>query len=237
VRSARLSLVYGTVNERRNQLHEVIRLSGINIIIDDTDHPLIIKVASIQSARMQVYFIDNEDYFQRKATLLDKKGLPFEDNDERSVFFCRGVIETIKKLGWKPDVVHCHGWFTSLLPAYLKTSYADDPMFEDTRVITSVYDDDFTGTLNKDFTKRAQFQGMDKNTLDVAKIPNHANIVKLGIQYSDGVIKGSAKLNSDIEKYLKKADKPTLDFQSPEDYITAYDEFYEQVLAEESVFA
>ncbi len=112
---------YGSINERRNQLHEVIRLSGINIIIEDTDHPLIIKVASIQAARMQVYFIDNDDYFSRKETLLNKKGQPFEDNDERSIFFCRGVVETIKKLGWKPDIVHCHGWFTSLLPMYLKT--------------------------------------------------------------------------------------------------------------------
>jgi len=103
---------YGCINERRNQLHEVIRLSGMNLIIDDTDHPLIIKVASIQSARMQVYFIDNQEYFERKYTLVDKKGVHFADNDERSIFFCRGVIETVKKLGWAPDVVHLHGWFT-----------------------------------------------------------------------------------------------------------------------------
>src|ERR1041385_6147322 len=117
---------YGLVNERRNQLHEVIRLSGMNLIINDSDHPLIIKVASIQSARMQVYFIDNEDYFQRKETLTDSKGKMFEDNDERSIFFCRGVIETVKKLGWAPDIIHCHGWLTSLVPMYIKRSFRDN---------------------------------------------------------------------------------------------------------------
>ena len=114
---------YGNINERRNQLHEVIRLSGMNLIIDDADHPLIIKVASIQQARMQIYFIDNEDYFQRKFTIADKNGKFFEDNDERTIFFARGVLETVKKLGWGPDIVHCHGWFTSLLPVYLKKAY------------------------------------------------------------------------------------------------------------------
>src|ERR1051326_3073228 len=123
---------YGLVNERRNQLHEVIRLSGMNLIINDSDHPLIIKVASIQSARMQVYFIDNEDYFQRKETLTDSKGTMFEDNDERSIFFCRGVIETVKKLGWAPDIVHCHGWFTGLMPMYLKRSFRDNRSEEHT---------------------------------------------------------------------------------------------------------
>src|SRR5437016_2328075 len=119
---------YGCINERRHQLHEVIRLSGMNLIIDDSDHPLIIKVASIQSARMQVYFIDNEDYFARKETLTDAKGKMFDDNDERSIFFCRGVIETVKKLGWAPDIIHCHGWLTSLLPMYIKRSFRDNPL-------------------------------------------------------------------------------------------------------------
>lgn len=228
---------FGSINERRNQLHEVIRLSGMNLIINDADHPLIIKVASIQSARMQVYFIDNEDYFQRKAVFQDKKGQFFDDNDERAIFFCRGVIETIKKLGWSPDIVHCHGWMTSLLPVYLKKSYAEDPMFENTKVVYSVYDDEFPAALHKDFTKKAAFEGIGKNDLDAAKVPSFANINKLAVQYSDAVIKASPKISSDVEKYIKKADKPMLDYHSPEDYIDAYNDFYEQVLAEEFAMA
>lgn len=224
---------YGCINERRNQLHEVIRLSGMNLIINDADHPLIIKVASIQSARMQVYFIDNEEFFQRKAVLTDKKGDYFADNDERAIFFCRGVIETIKKLGWSPDIVHCHGWMTSLLPMYLKKSYNEDPMFENTKVVYSVYDDEFPEALNKDFTKKAMYDGVAKGDLDIAKNPTFANISKLGVQYADAVIKASPKIAADIEKYIKKEDKPVLEYQSPEDYIAAYNEFYEQVLEEE----
>ncbi|MCC6690491.1 MAG: glycogen/starch synthase [Bacteroidia bacterium] len=228
---------YGLINERRNQLHEVIRLSGMNLIINDTDHPLIIKVASIQAARMQVYFIDNEDYFQRKAILHDKKGQLFEDNDERAIFFCRGVIETIKKLGWSPDIVHCHGWMTSLLPVYLKKSYAEDPMFENTKVVYSVYDEEFSGSLHKDFTKKVVHDGIGKGDLDVAKAPSFANVSKLAIQYSDAIIKASPKISADVEKYIKKSDKPVLDYQSPESYIDAYNDFYEQVLEEEFAMA
>jgi len=125
---------YGSINERRNQLHEVIRLSGMNLIIDDTDHPLIIKVASIQSARMQVYFIDNEDYFHRKSVLSDENGEYFQDNDERAIFFARGVLETVRKLRWSPDVVHCHGWITALVPLYLKRSFVDDPLYNNSKL-------------------------------------------------------------------------------------------------------
>ena len=129
---------YGVINERRNQLHEVIRLSGMNLIIDDTDHPLIIKVASIQAARMQVYFIDNEDYFNRKHVIKDAKGVEFADNDERAIFFSRGVIETVKKLRWSPDIVHLHGWMSALIPIYLRKLYYDDPMFADLKIVYSI---------------------------------------------------------------------------------------------------
>ena len=129
---------YGSINERRNQLHEVIRLSGMNLIIDDTDHPLIIKVASIQSARMQVYFIDNDDYFQRKHTIADSSGKEFEDNDERALFFARGVIETVKKLRWAPDIVHCHGWMSALVRVYLRNIYNDEPLFTNYKIIYSI---------------------------------------------------------------------------------------------------
>ncbi|MCK4854782.1 MAG: glycogen/starch synthase, partial [Bacteroidales bacterium] len=142
---------YGSINERRNQLHEVIRLSGMNLIIDDTDHPLIIKVASIQSARMQVYFIDNEDYFHDKYVLADENGDYFQDNDERAIFFARGVLETVRKLRWSPDVVHCHGWITALVPLYLKRTFVDDPLYNNSKIVYSVYNDDFNKPLNKDF--------------------------------------------------------------------------------------
>lgn len=228
---------YGNINERRNQLHEVIRLSGMNLIIDNNDHPLIIKVASIQAARMQVYFIDNEEYFQRKAVLHDKKGDFFPDNDERSIFFCRGVIETVKKLGWSPDIIHCHGWMTSLMPLYLKKVYADNPLFANTKVVYSVYDDEFPATLDKNFAKKAIFDGLEKSDVENLKTPSFANITKAAIDLADGVIKASPKINTDIEKYIKKSGKPSLDFKSPEDYMDAYNEFYDEVLEDASVLA
>jgi starch synthase len=225
---------YGVINERRNQLHEVIRLSGMNLIINDTDHPLIIKVASIQAARMQVYFIDNEEYFQRKFVVTDKKGDYFADNDERMIFFARGVIETVKKLGWAPDIVHCHGWFTSLLPLYLKKAFRDNPLFAETRVIYSVYDDEFPNPLHKDFAKKVLLEGVEKSDVEaVAKTPTYANLTKLAVEYSDAVIKGTPKINSDVEKYIKKSGKMALDFKTKEEYIAAYSEFYDAVLAEE----
>lgn len=228
---------YGSINERRHQLHEVIRLSGMNLIINDTDHPLIIKVASIQAARMQVYFIDNEDYFQRKSVLTDKQGNYFDDNDERSIFFCRGVIETVKKLGWSPDIVHCHGWMTALMPMYLKKSFNEDPLFADTKVVYSVYDEEFPKPLHKDFSKKVLFDGIEKQDVDVLKTPSFANLNKLGIDYADGVIKASGKINADVEKYIKKSGKLFLDHKSNEEYVKAYDEFYDEVLELEPAYA
>ena len=228
---------YGCINERRNQLHEVIRLSGMNIIINDADHPLIIKVASIQSARMQVYFIDNDDYFQRKAVLHDKKGQFFEDNDERAIFFSRGVIETIRKLGWAPDVVHCHGWMSSLVPVYLKKTFGDDPMFENTKIIYSVYDEEFSDTLHKDFIKKAMLDGIAKGDLDIAKVPSFVNVNKLAIQYADGVIMASPKISPDIEKYIAKSGKPLLEYHSPENFLDGYNAFYDLVAEEEAIEA
>ena len=157
---------YGNINERRNQLHEVIRLSGMNLIIDDTDHPLIIKVASIQAARMQVYFIDNEDYFQRKATLTDANGNYFDDNDERSIFFVRGVLETVKKLRWVPDIIHCHGWITALTPLYIKKAYADDPCFKNSKIVYSVYDDDFNNLFAQNFSEKLMLEGIEPSDVE-----------------------------------------------------------------------
>jgi starch synthase len=221
---------YGCVNERRNQLHEVIRLSGMNLVINDTDHPLIIKVASIQAARMQVYFIDNEDYFQRKYVLTDKEGKAFKDNDERAVFFARGVLETVIKLRWAPDIIHCHGWLTALVPLYIKKYYNKNPLFRNSKVVYSVYDDDFKNSLSSDFCEKLQIEGITRDDVSVIKDPNFVNVSKLGINFSDGIIKGTQGINPEVEEYIHSNGKPTLDYQSKEDYIDAYNDFYDKVL-------
>ncbi|MDR2042186.1 MAG: glycogen/starch synthase [Tannerella sp.] len=221
---------YGCINERRNQLHEVIRLSGMNLIIDDTDHPLIIKVASIQSARMQVYFIDNEDFFRRKATVFDENEEGFMYNDERAIFYVRGVFETIKKLRWIPDVIHCHGWLTSLAPLYLKRMYADDPCFSRTKVIYSVYENAFQTTFANDLKKKLKQDGATDNDMKIIATPNFVSLTKLAVQFSDAVILGSPEVDPEVVAHISKAKKRFLSYQLPEDYIGAYNEFYDLVM-------
>ena len=220
---------YGCVNERRNQLHEVIRLSGMNLVINDTDHPLIIKVASIQAARMQVYFIDNEDYFQRKFVVSDDEGNEFDDNDERAVFFARGVLETVIKLRWAPDIIHCHGWLTSLVPLYIKKYYYNDPLFRNSKVVYSVYNDDFKKPLNSDFPEKIILDGITREDLNLLKVPTFENISKFAVSYSDAVIKGSASINRDVEKYILDSSKLFLDYQPKDTFIDSYNEFYDKV--------
>lgn len=228
---------FGCINERRNQLHEVIRLSGMNLIINDTDHPLIIKVASIQSARMQVYFIDNDDYFQRKFMCNDKANKFYSDNDERMIFYCRGVLETVKKLGWGPNLVHCNGWFTSLLPFFLKKAFIDNPLFTESKVIYSVYDDEFDSKFSADFATKVKFSGITEKDLAHFKDNNYKAITKAAIDYSDGIIIGSKKINSEIEKYIRESGKPFLEYQPADNYIDAYSEFYDEVLVNETVLS
>jgi starch synthase len=228
---------FGCINERRNQLHEVIRLSGMNLIINDTDHPLIIKVASIQSARMQVYFIDNEEYFQRKTTLADKKGVPHKDNDERSMFFCRGVLETVKKLGWAPDIIHCHGWFTQLIPLYMKTIFKDDPVFANTKIVVSLYDDDFKDSLDKDFPKKLKGGNINPDLVKPYNDPTYVNLNKATINLADGVIFGSENINPELVKFVNKAGKPFLSYQSKEEYQDAFSKFYDEIVEEVTVLA
>jgi starch synthase len=222
---------YGCINERRNQLHEVIRLSGMNLIIDDTDHPLIIKVASIQSARMQVYFIDNEDYFSRKSIVADPNGKEFEDNDERAMFFARGVIETVKKLRWAPDIVHCHGWISALVPVYLRTIYQDDPLFHNYKIVYSVYNNDFKTPFRSTFADKLRFDGIDGESLKMVKKPDFVNVSKLAIKFSDAIITGSEDIDAEIKKYLSSLSKPVLDFQDENEYIDAYNDFYDKILS------
>ncbi len=226
---------FGNINERRNQLHEVIRLSGMNLIIDDTDHPLIIKVASIQSARMQIYFIDNEDYFLRKFTFWDKSNKFYTDNDERMIFYCRGVLETVKKLGWSPDVIHCHGWMSALLPMYLKKSFKDNPIFSDARVIYSVYNDHFDDSFHKDFHQKVKYEGITDKDLKYFKKGNYVSLIKAAIDYSDAVIVGHPEIHPEIASYLTKLEKPVLEYKNPDEYIDAYNDFYDEILVREAV--
>ncbi|MFH2141647.1 MAG: glycogen/starch synthase [Bacteroidota bacterium] len=226
---------YGVINERRNQLHEVIRLSGMNLIINDSDHPLIIKVASIQSARMQVYFIDNDDYFQRKNVLTDEEGNYFPDNDERLIFFARGVLETVKKLRWSPDVVHCHGWFTCLVPLYLKKAFREDPLFHESKIIYSVYNDGFSGLLNKGFHEKIFIEGVSESDVEIVKKPNLVNINKLAISMSDAVVFGEENVDPEIEKYVIDSGVPILKYKEDVQYIDTYNSFYNQILEESYV--
>ena len=208
---------YGSINERRNQLHEVIRLSGMNLIIDDSDNSLIIKVASIQAARMQVYFIDNEDYFQNRETLVDKNNEEYADNDERSIFFIRGVMETIKKLRWVPDIIHCHGWFSALAPLFVKKGYADDPCFKNAKVVCSLYDESFSKPYDQKIAEKLRFEGIGDTEIDLVKdrgLMDYTNLMKLAIDFSDGIVLGSEKVDSEIVKYAQDKKIELLPFQS-----------------------
>ena len=227
--------IYGCINERRNQLHEVIRLSGMNIIIKEIDRPLIIKVASISAARMQVYFIDNEDYFQRKLLYKDENNNFFEDNDERGIFFARGVLETVTKLRWMPTLVHCHGWLSHLLPMYLKKVYRDDPLFTHTRVVVSLYNDLTTETFNENMRSKVIVPGLNNTDMEYLENPTALNLTKTAVQYADGVVMASPqKADSELRDYIKSRNIPVLPYtdpQAPESkYISDYKHFYDQIL-------
>lgn len=224
---------FGCVNERRNQLHEVIRLSGMNLIIDDTDHLLVIKVASIQSVRMQVYFIDNEDFFYRKTPFVDADGNDYKDNDERSVFFARGVLETVKKLRWTPDIIHCHGWMSALVPMYVKKSYCDDPFFANSKIVYSVYGDEFKQTYEDKFFDKLMIKGVDKDEVKRIGTPNFVGVSKLALNYADAVVQGSVEVNQHVMDYAKERNLPIMDYVGQEEgYVEAYDNFYDTLLSE-----
>lgn len=194
---------FGCINERRNQLHEVIRLSGMNIVIDDADHQLIIKVASIPSARMQVYFIDNDDYFSGRELFTDDKGVFLEDNDERIIFFARGVVETVSKLRWSPDIVHCHSWFSAITPAYIKSINNDNPLFKGTKVILSLHGEEFENSLNPKIIDKMKDEGINVKETDLLSDPTHQNLIRFTLQYTDGLIVSTEMENSDIVNYAK----------------------------------
>ena len=221
---------FGCISERRNQLHEVIRLSGMNLIISDTDHPLIIKVASIQSARMQVYFIDNDDYFNRKHTLCNNENEHFPDNEERAIFFARGVLETVRKLRWQPNVVHCHGWFTGLVPLYVKKAFREDPLFSKAKVVYSIYEDHFSDVFNYNFKTKALTDGVSKKDVAVLENPNYVTLNKLAINFSDAFVTVGENIHPEVEEYLKTTKKPVIRHNT-ETYIQDYGAFYDELLA------
>ncbi|MFO7868098.1 MAG: glycogen/starch synthase [Bacteroidales bacterium] len=222
---------YGLINERRNQLHEVIRLSGMNLIIDDTDHPLIIKVASIQAARLQVYFIDNEEFFQRKAKFVDENNEEFSDNEDRMIFYARGVLETVKKLRWSPDIVHCEGWFAALLPLYLKKTFYEDPLFAHSKIVFSLFDSKFESTFSKDFPAKIFFDGIsDEDISFIAKKADWKQVMKLAIHHSDAVICESENVDQELLQFCTDNNKKILPYQGNEDYAKAYSEFYDSLI-------
>ena len=222
---------YGCVNERRNQLHEVIRLSGMNLIINDDDHQLIIKVSSIPSARIQIYFIDNDDFFARKAVLTSEEGKEFEDNDDRMLFFARGVLETVKKLQWRPSVVHCHGWFSALAPIYLRNMFKDDPLLGDSKIVVSLYEDKFSTPLNPELAEKLVNEGAPKADVEKLEDTSYENLMRFVIDNVDGVVAGSERADKALLDYARESGKKVLDYCSPETegFFDNYDRFYEEL--------
>lgn len=221
---------YGIINERRHQLHEVIRLSGMNLIIDDFDHQLIIKVASIQQLRMQVYFIDNEEYFPKRQFFHNSEGKFLETNDERMIFYCKGVIETVRKLGWSPDVIHCQGWFSSLVPFYIKKLYSGDPLFENTKVVYSIFDNKFSGVLSNDLCEKLLFEDLEYDDISLLEKPTCLNLHKFAVDHADAIVHASPSLNKSILEYSFSSNKPILAYPGDEDYEDAYEELYNQLI-------
>ncbi len=221
---------YGLINERRHQLHEVIRLSGMNIIVNDMDQPLIIKVASVPQARMQVYFIDNQEYFKRKATFHNDKGEFFDDNDQRAIFFCRGVIETVKKLGWTPDIIHCHGWLASFLPLYLRKFHHDNPLFENSKIVFSVYDCkdcDMPETLQENL----KFDGINGQDIKRYAKPSLKDLYLNAAHYSDAVIAGSENLDDEMKEKLRSSVEHFLEYPG-DDSAAKVQDFYAELVGE-----
>lgn len=220
---------WGNINERRGQLHEVIRLSGLNIPIDDTDHPLIIKVASITGTKVQVYFIDNEEFFSRKGQMLDADGVPYKDNGERIAFFARGVIETIKKLRWTPDVIHCQGQMTHLVPLFLKHAYKDEPGIGEAKIVTSLFDNNVTTPFENNFKRCMLFNNITMDTLEkYNETIDSTELAKIAIDHSDGIINFSQNISEDLQEYVKNSAVKVMSHPG-NDFAKEYIDFYESL--------
>ena len=220
---------WGNINERRGQLHEVIRLSGMNLVIDETDHPLIIKVASIPSTKIQVYFIDNDDYFLRRQMAVDENGEAYQDNGQRAVFFARGVLETVKKLRWAPDIIHCQGWMAATVPLLIKKAYRDEPTFAGTKVVTSLFNHQMKGSLGNHFKKTIEFKSAKASALgEFNDAFDYNELDKLAIAYSDGVIEGGPGIKPELLDFAATKKVALLPYAG-EDFIEAYQAFYDQI--------
>ena len=223
---------FGLINERKNRLHEVVRLSGINITVGDEEKPLIIKVASIPSAKLQVYFIDNEDYFHRKSVFHDKDEKFYADNDERAIFFCKGVVETVKKLGWAPDIVHCNDWMSSLVPLYIKTTYKNDPLFMNTKTVFTIYDNKFTYKFKDDLLEKAKMLDVDDDMLSTLKTLDYEGFIRIGMEYSDAVIKADEGLTDSLRSLFEDIEKgKKVDtIEKSENFTESYLELYNELI-------
>lgn len=224
---------FGSINERRHRLHEVVRLSGMNIIVDDEDYPLIIKVASLPGARLQVYFLDNEEFFKRKFVFHDAKEKVYEDNEDRMIFFCKGALETVKKFGWAPDIIHCHGWMTSLVPKYIKTVYQNDPIFQDSKIIYSLYNADLGKSFSNRFLEKAAINELNADDLkeyaDGDDITLHHGVT----QHIDVIVEGSESYDDDVSQLIKDTDKRVLPYADLEDSVMNCIELYKELTVEE----
>lgn len=222
---------WGNINERRGQLHEVIRLSGMNLIIDDTDHPLIIKVASIPTSRIQVYFIDNDDYFMKRQMTEDETGEEYSDNGERAIFFARGVLETVKKLRWEPDIIQCQGWMSSIIPLYVKTAYKDEPSFAKAKVVTTLFNNQPKGIVGRNFKQCVEFKSAKAKLLSKYKDDfDGLELGKLAIDFSDAVVDLTNGSNTDIATYASQAGKPILKTKVEKSVGKEFDQFYNTLL-------
>lgn len=223
---------FGNINERRHRLHEVVRLSGINISVNDEDYPLIIKVASLPGARLQVYFLDNEEFFKRKSVFTDKEDKFFEDNDERMIFFCKGVLETVKKFGWAPDIIHCHGWMTSLIPMYLKTAFSDEPVFSNAKVVYSLYGDKFPGKLGENFIEKDELAtSVSDEETDFFRSGEYSGLNKGASAYADALIFGSDAVDQNLSDFIQNRNgKPILNYSENEDFLEEQHQFYQSLL-------
>jgi starch synthase len=222
---------FGLINERKNRLHEVVRLSGINIAVGEEEKPLIIKVASIPNAKLQVYFIDNEDYFHRKSVLVDKDNKFHADNDERAIFFCKGVLETVKKLGWSPDIVHCNDWMTGLIPMYLKTTYKKDPIFKDAKSMFTVYNNSFNHKFEDDLLEKVKMLDIEDSMLTNLKSADFEGFIKVGMEYADIVVKPQEEnftenINALFSGHTKTRQIST---ESDENFLDSYYNLYNEL--------
>lgn len=224
---------FGTINERRHRLHEVVRLSGMNIIVDDEDYPLIIKVASLPGARIQVYFLDNDEFFKRKQVFTDADGKAFDDNTERMVFFCKGAIETVKKFGWAPDIIHCNGWMASLVPAFLKTVYKNDPIFQDSKIVYSVYADNVDPKLKTNFQEVAAINDMEESDLDPYMDGDQHTLHQGAISYADAIHMGSEEIDENVSQVIEAAEKPTAAYAEIEEILPQMLDFFGELLPKE----